>query len=271
MVSTARTCIVPFVLAVLAASGCTRTPEPAPTPPLLAHEQTTRGEPCRRAVADYLAAREAANFCTSDDDCVELEPQPCLPAYHANIATVDRRLRAREAALAQTCGVSTDNCDRPAAGAPSCQEGRCVTHHPSQRTDRGRRSKHCWFERVRVLELDRPNILYLHGGPPDRPPQRGRLLIDEPGDLTLTIDMRGCLRPHRVLGIGPKETLHETRDTLHIYRVQVRPRELTIFSPHATVPDRCDYAIVTPHLVRPDGTTVPAKHHGIGHQPWCED
>jgi hypothetical protein len=175
----------PLILALL----CSVVACAPAAPPLLASEQTSRGEPCQRAATTYLAARDALNFCTTDDDCVEVEPRPCLPAYHANIATADRSLRAAEATLAETCGVATTDCARPSAGAPRCVESRCV---PGRRPHRHRRPMSCWLERWRVLEFDHPNILHLRGGHPGPLPRNARILVPEPGELTLDIDTNGC-------------------------------------------------------------------------------
>jgi hypothetical protein len=268
-VTTSPLLFAPLAVTILCVTtACTRTPEPAPAPPFLESEQAARGESCRRAAADYLAARNTANFCAADDDCVELAPEPCLPAYYANIATADRGLRAREAALAQTCAVG--ECERPAAGAPRCVEGRCVAGRTTRRPPHRRRMS-CWFERARVLELGRPNIMHLRGSPPDPPSNEGRLFITEPGELTVTIDMRGCPRTPLLLDAGITEIHHEIREAVQTYRMQVVPRELAVVILHASVEDRCDHVIVTPHLIRPDGTAVPAKHHGISYQPMCED
>lgn len=256
----------PLIAALLlcAITACTRSPTARP---FLAGEQADRGEPCQRAATVYLAARDALNFCATDADCVEIEPGPCLPAYHANIATADRSLRAAETTLAQRCGVATTDCARPSAGAPRCEESRCV---PGRRPQRHRRPMSCWLERWRVLEFDHPNVLHLRGGHPGPLPREARIVVPQPGELTLDVDSHGCpleIDLHPSDGRLARLT-REATPTGQRLRMTDTPTEIDVRV--QPTPWACELATITPHLTRPDGTTVPAKHHGVTYQGACE-
>lgn len=235
--------------------------------PFLSTERESGGEACRQAAAEYLSARQALDFCTQDDDCVEIVPEPCLPVYYANIATGERSLGASERTLAAQCGVRSSACERPLLGRPRCLKGRC--HRGGRPAYAGRRVS-CWSERWQIVTLDRPHVLHAWRNTFEPQPQTARLTVEQPGELTLRVDWGDCTgdRELQVFGLKPGYVDRQRREHVDTLRARVAPGDLEIRLNLTSL--RCDRATITAHLDRNDGAPVPDRFHGILYQTACE-
>lgn len=250
--------VLPCLLILAAALACGR----PGAPPLPA---APTGDLACQLPPSYLAAREALGFCERAEDCVEIEPEACLPVYYANIATAARSLRGVEAGLATRCDVPAGSCVRELLGPPRCRRGRCETGGRPPKRPRGIPHLSYWPVRYLALELDRPAVLHSYYDDRLPEPQEAHILVEEAGELTLTVEWKGC--PEGQIAI-PAHYLHRLgqrrdgdRETL---RFRVEPGKPIIQVRTPTNARRCAVTI-TAHLERRDGTAVPARHHGVGY------
>ncbi|MFO7567104.1 MAG: hypothetical protein R6X02_30950 [Enhygromyxa sp.] len=219
------------------------------------------------AATEYRERREALNFCEVDDDCVEIEPEPCLTSYYANAATASESLDAVERELAARCGATEpQRCERQWLGPPRCRRGRCV---PGE-LDRSVRGQ-CASTRVRLFELDRPELLFTHSGypPPVGAPLTGLVHVDEPGTMTLRVEPGACVPYDLLLDHPPtwwsRSVPPSTGAQTLTYEVEPGEYGLRIFGPEVSCP-----LSITVTLQRSDGSRVPARYHGLLYALDCE-
>jgi len=218
---------------------------------------------------EYLERREALNFCEVDDDCVEIEPEPCLTSYYANASTASESLHAVERELWARCGdTEPERCERQWLGPPRCRRGRCVPGE-LDRSVRGR----CSSVRVQLFALDRPGSGFSESAytPPKEAPRYGLARVDEPAPMSLRIEPGACVR-YELFVDRPRPSPSWSRSSPSSTSAQtltydVEPGEyrLRIRGPEVS----CALSI-TVTLHRGDGSQVPARYHGLFYDVDCE-
>ncbi|NVB39525.1 hypothetical protein G6O69_16910 [Pseudenhygromyxa sp. WMMC2535] len=144
-------------------------------------------EDCDQAIRDYLALRERANRCRSDDDCAEIWPGLCPhgPYY------IDRRgqgdvLVSREWGIRNQCEIPS--CEPPAELGPAhCEARRCVAGREPE--------PGCSDVFVRYLEPNEIHRLVAESPDPDTAgpdEKRFGLAVASRGHVEIEIDWRRC-------------------------------------------------------------------------------